>query len=136
MKYQAKSNSYVDLMGYKEKESIAGLSTVGQTHFKKEEMDGYRSWLKENNYDWEDPKLSLGYAKLGQVDLEKTFDTTEFSKIYSMMSKNLNINKIKIIGEDSVDCDYPYSLKRNKGKRLHRLGSRFWDDLRGGPRGL
>ena len=86
--------------------------------WKKREMDGFRSWLKDNGYDWEDPKLSLGYAKLGQVDLEKTFDSTEFPKIYGVMSKNLNINKIKIIGKDSVDCDYPYSLNDDNWKEM------------------
>ena len=35
-----------------------------------------------------------------------------------MMSKNLNINKIKIIGEDSVDCDYPYSLNDENWKEM------------------
>jgi len=86
--------------------------------WKKREMDGFRSWLKDNGYDWEDPKLSLGYAKLGQVDLEKTFDTTEFTKIYSVMSKNLNITEIKINGKDKVDCDYPYSLNDENWKEM------------------
>ena len=32
--------------------------------FKKKEMEGFRTWLKSNNYDWEDPKLSLGYQMI------------------------------------------------------------------------
>jgi hypothetical protein len=42
----------------------------GNAEWHKKEMQGFKTWLKENNYDWEDPKLSLGYIKLGQVDLK------------------------------------------------------------------
>ena len=59
-------------------------------------MDEYRAWLKENNYDWEDPKLSLGYIKIGQVDLQRTFGSSAtFKEIYETMSKNLNITTSK-----------------------------------------
>ena len=85
--------------------------------WKKREMDGFRYWLSENNYDWEDPKLSLGYAKIGQVNLEKSFGTNNFQKIYSIMSKNLNITKLSIIGKDSISFDFPYSLDDNNWKQ-------------------
>ena len=66
--------------------------------------------VKENNYDWEDAKLSLGYIKIGLVDLKKTFDNASFQDIYNTMTNNLDITSIKIVGLDSVECDYPYSL--------------------------
>jgi hypothetical protein len=86
--------------------------TVDEDTFdwKRKEMDDYRAWLKENNYDWEDAKLSLGYIKIGQVDLKKTFDNASFQEIYNTMTNNLDITSIKIVGLDSVECDYPYSL--------------------------
>ena len=64
--------------------------------FKKQEMDEYRAWLKDNNYDWNDPKLSLGYIKIGQVDLQRTFGTSAtFKEIHDTMTNNLNITNIK-----------------------------------------
>ena len=88
--------------------------------WKKKEMDGFRVWLADNNYDWNDPKLSLGYAKIGQVDLKNSFGTTEFREIYNIMSKNLNITKIKLIGEHGVECEYPYSLNDNDWKEIQK----------------
>ena len=39
-----------------------GDTITEETHtFKKKEIENFKKWLKENNYDWEDPKLSLGY---------------------------------------------------------------------------
>ena len=86
--------------------------------WKRREMEGFRSWLADNHYDWQDPKLSLGYAKIGQVDLERSYGTTDFNTIYSIMNKNLNITSIKVTGKDTVFCDYPYSLDDEDWKEM------------------
>ena len=87
--------------------------TINEDTFswKKEEMNDFRSWLKLNDFDWEDPKLSLGYIKLGQVDLKRSFGTENFLEIYKQLSNNLNITKIEIIEGKTTDCEYPYSLE-------------------------
>lgn len=90
----------------------------GTFGWKKKEMDGFRSWLSENNYDWQDPKLALGYAKIGQVDLEKAFGTLDFKKIYKIMSDNLNISNIAVVGDNPVSCGYPYSLDDDNWKEI------------------
>ena len=93
--------------------------------FKKKEMDKFREWLAENNYDWKDPTLALGYIKIGQVDLDDAFGTNvPFEKIYSKMSNNLNISKIKITGEHTVECDYPYTLESDNWKQIQLEGLR------------
>ena len=86
-------------------------------------MDHFRTWLKENNYDWEDPKLSLGYIKIGQVDLDKTFGKGKsFSEIYNVLSNNLNITNIKIVAKNEVECNYPYSLESDDWKQIQMEG--------------
>ena len=91
-----------------------GATITEETHdFKKEEMDGFRKWLEENNYDWEDPKLALGYIKLGQVDLD-----APFGDVYSSMKNNLNISCIEIDGEEAVKNYYPYKLGDDKWRQL------------------
>jgi hypothetical protein len=89
-----------------------GQTITERSHeFKKKEMDEFRDWLKLNGYDWEDPKLALGYIKIGQVDLKRTFgaDAT-FKDICETMNRNLNITSIKTISSGTIECDYPYSL--------------------------
>jgi hypothetical protein len=87
--------------------------------FKKEEMNEYRAWLKENNYDWEDPKLSLGYIKIGQVDLQRTFGSSAtFKEIYETMSKNLNISNIKTMSNRTIECEYPYTLDSDDWQQI------------------
>jgi len=62
--------------------------------FHKKEMTEYKTWLKRNGFDWDDPKLSLGYIKLGQVDLQKSFGTVDFFDIIEKLSRYLDIHKI------------------------------------------
>ncbi len=90
--------------------------------FKKEEMDGFRKWLSDNDYDWHDGKLSLGYIKLGQIDLNKNFGTQEFTKVYNLMKDNLNINKIQIAGNDTIDNVFPYTLESDNWKQIQIEG--------------
>ena len=94
--------------------------TINENTFdwKKEEMDQFRSWLKNNNYDWNDPKLALGYIKLGQVDLKRSFGTENFIEIYNKLSNNLNITKIEIIEAKTTDCEYSYSLESPDWKQI------------------
>ena len=101
-----------------------GQTITEQTHdFKKEEMDEYRAWLKENDYDWEDPKLSLGYIKIGQVDLQRTFGASAtFKEIYETMSNNLNITSIKTMSNSTIECEYPYTLDSDDWRQIQLEG--------------
>ena len=100
-----------------------GDTITESTHdFKKEEVDGFRKWLKENDYDWEDPKLALGYIKIGQVDLETSFQNRPFKLIYETMKDNLNIKNITIRGVGIHQNDFPYTLESNDWKQIQIEG--------------
>ena len=100
-----------------------GDTITESTHsFKSKEMDGFRKWLKENNYDWEDPKLSLGYIKIGQVDLETSFQNRPFKSIYEIMKDNLNIKNITIRGVGIHQNDFPYTLESDDWKQIQIEG--------------
>ena len=85
-------------------------------------MDEYRYWLEGNNYDWEDPKLSLGYIKVGQIDLEYSFKRNGFMEIYESMKNNLNISKIQISGEQIYENIFPYTLESDDWKQIQLEG--------------
>ncbi len=97
--------------------------TEEQHDFKKQEMNDYRKWLEANGYDWEDSKLRLGYIKIGQVDLQRTFGTdASIHKIHTVMTDNLNITSIRTITGPSVECDYPYTLDDVDWKQIQMKG--------------
>jgi len=96
-----------------------GRTITEQDVFKKEEMVQYRTWLEDNGFDWEDEKLSLGYIKIGQVDLQRTFGTdASIEKIHKMMSDNLDITSIRTIYGPTIENDYPYTLDSDDWKQM------------------
>ena len=98
--------------------------TEEQHDFKKEEMDEYRAWLHDNGYDWQDPKLSLGYIKIGQVDLDESFGNRSFKLIYDEMKDNLNIKSIAIQGSENYENSFPYTLESKDWKQIQIEGLR------------
>ena len=97
-----------------------GQSITEKNGFKKDEMDRFRTWLKTTEYSWDDPKLSLGYIKLGQIDLKRSFGTDNFLKIYKILLNNLNISKIEIIDSDNISNEYPYTLDSENWKQIQK----------------
>ena len=95
-----------------------GQTITDANDFKKTETEGFKKWLKDNDYDWEDPKLALGYIKLGQVDLKESFGTDNFSEVYQQMLNCLNIQKIQITGDKNIENVYNYSLSDSNWKEL------------------
>jgi hypothetical protein len=100
-------------------------------HFKKEEMDEYRTWLADNNYDWEDPRLSLGYIKIGQIDIENTFGGKDIQEIHNVLNDNLNIKSITAISDKIVKCDYSYTLDSEDWKQIQIEGLKSGYESRG-----
>jgi hypothetical protein len=58
----------------------AEISTKPITKWHCKEQTEFKEWLTRNGFDYNDPKLSLGHIKLGQINLEKSFGTKIFLK--------------------------------------------------------
>ena len=95
-----------------------GQTITDANDFKKTETEEFKKWLKDNDYDWEDPKLALGYIKLGQVDLNESFGTDNFLEVYKQMLNCLNIKKIQITGGKQIENVYNYSLSDSNWKDI------------------
>jgi hypothetical protein len=62
------------------------------------EQDQFRQWLTANNKDYKDPKLSLGYLPIGQVELRSSFGTTDGQTIWDILGEHLDIYSIEVDG--------------------------------------
>jgi hypothetical protein len=81
----------------------------------KVEQEEFHRWLAKNNFNQNDPTLSLGYIKLGQVNLLKSFGTNNFFNIIKILSKHLDIYKIKI---DDVENIFNYTWTEHNYKQM------------------
>ena len=87
-----------------------GQDTI--THsFMKTKLDDFRTWLKANNFDPEDPSLTIGHPKIGQVDFVKSFGTNDFLSVLAKLSKYLDVYSIKT---SDAYCEYEYTWHQSK----------------------
>jgi len=59
-----------------------------------QEMRGFRAWLERNNFDVNDTEYNYGYHSVGQVNLQKSFGTTDYRAIWPVLSRYLDIYRI------------------------------------------
>lgn len=73
-----------------------------------EEQLLFENWLLKNGLDPRDPKLSLGYLHLGNVDLQKSFQTDDMFEIWQQLETHSDIFSIEIGGIKNT-FDYCWS---------------------------
>ena len=84
-----------------------------QWHSKEQQQ--FREWLTRNDMDYNDPKLSLGYIKIGQVNLAKSFGTVDFTEILKKLSAHLDIYQIHA---DGVTGTFNYVWNDDNYKKM------------------
>jgi hypothetical protein len=70
--------------------------------------------------DYNDPKLSLGYIKIGQINLKKSFGTEDFTEMLKRLSAHLDIYQI-IIDDTTGTFDYVWSDDNYKQMQINFL---------------
>ena len=66
----------------------------------------FRTWLAANGFDPDDQSLTIGHPQVGQVDLVRSFGTTDYKVIWSQLSAQLDVYKIRT---SSAEATYNYS---------------------------
>jgi len=84
------------------------------------QIEGFRSWLERNNFDPNDSQYNFGYHPVGQVLLEKSFGTSDFRKIWPILSSHLDIYSIEA-GTASAIYDYTWTDKDYYSQQIERL---------------
>ena len=74
------------------------VTRLDQHPWHDKQQQDFQSWLLDNKLDPQDPKLSLGYLPIGQVDLQRSFGTTDMFEIWEKLSSHLDIFSIEIDG--------------------------------------
>jgi hypothetical protein len=94
------------------------------------EISHFEEWLKANNRDPQDPKLSLGYLPLGQVDLLDSFGTRDYKTIWEILSTHLDIYSIEVNGTVQT-FDYCWSDPTYKQQQINMMRPGYDHSSRG-----
>jgi hypothetical protein len=87
----------------------------GENPWHNQEQEEFTSWLIKNGLDPTNPKLSLGYLPIGQVDLETSFNTTNYQTIWDQLSEHLDIHSVEV---DGIKNTFEYCWSDSNYKQL------------------
>jgi hypothetical protein len=65
----------------------------------------FQTWLIKNGFDPDDKSLTIGHPQVAQVDLERSFGTTDYRDIWAQLADHLDVYKIRI---DNIEATYEY----------------------------
>jgi hypothetical protein len=65
----------------------------------------FRTWLIKNGFDPDDKSLTIGHPQVAQVDLERSFGSTDYRDIWAQLADHLDVYKIRI---DNIEATYEY----------------------------
>ena len=85
---------------------IEWANDPGAYHWQITKLGEFREWLIANGFDPNDKSLTIGHPKVGQVDLARSFGTTDYKAIWSQLSTKLDVYKIST---SSAEATYNYS---------------------------
>lgn len=80
----------------------------GAYHWQQKKLTEFREWLTANGFDPEDKNLTIGHPKVAQVNLVKSFGTTDYKQIWAQLAQHLDVYKIQV-GNISATYDYNWS---------------------------
>ena len=85
---------------------IEWANNPGEFYWQKIKLKEFREWLTNNGFDPEDKNLTIGHPKVGQVDLIRSFGTTDYQTIWNQLAEHLNVAQIKT---STHCCEYNYN---------------------------
>jgi hypothetical protein len=84
---------------------IEWANNPGEFPFQIKQLAEFRQWLIHNGFDPEDKTLTIGHPQVGQVNLQKSFGTTNYKHIWSALNERLNVTAIRT---SQASATYPY----------------------------
>ena len=80
----------------------------GAFPWQQKQLREFREWLVKNGFDPEDKMLTIGHPKVAQVDLIKSFGTTDYLAIWDQLNNFQDVYRISV-GETSAEYNYRWS---------------------------
>jgi hypothetical protein len=87
---------------------IEWANNPGEFKWQKIKIAEFRQWLIDNGFDPNDKSLTIGHPQVGQVNLERSFKTTDYTTIWNTLNQQLDVWSIRTSNNYAV-YDYHWS---------------------------
>jgi len=92
----------------------------GAYSWQKTKLQEFRIWLLANGFDPEDKSLTIGHPKVAQVDVMRSFGTTDYEKIWAQLAQHLDVLSIRT-GWGEATYNYRWSDLDYREQQIRRL---------------
>ena len=80
----------------------------GAYPWQQQQLADFREWLITNGFDPEDQNLTIGHPKVAQVDLIRSFGTSDYQQIWGQLNNYQDVYKISV-GNTTAYYEYKWS---------------------------
>jgi hypothetical protein len=91
---------------------IEWANNPGAFHWQIKKLAEFQQWLIDNGFDPEDKSLTIGHPQVAQVDLKRSFGTTDYRAIWTQLESHLDVYRVQTSWGEAVydyrwnDTDY------------------------------
>jgi hypothetical protein len=78
----------------------------GAYHWQIKQLAEFREWLARNGFNPDDASLTIGHPQVGQVDLARSFGTTDYQAIWAQLAQHLDVYSVRTSTASAI---YNYS---------------------------
>ena len=78
--------------------------------WRQQQLQEFRTWLERNGFDPDDPELTIGHPRIGQVDLERSFGTQDHAHIIAVLANYTDVVEVR---SSDARAEYPYHWSDN-----------------------
>lgn len=87
---------------------IEWANNPGNRSWQQRHLADFRTWLINNGFDPEDRTLTIGHPQVGQVDVQRSFGTTDYRAVWHALEQHMNVLQIKT-SQASVTYNYNWT---------------------------
>ena len=99
---------------------IEWANNPGNFEWQKKHLNNFRKWLTNNGFDPEDKSLTIGHPKVAQVDLIRSFGTTDYRLIWQQLTTFHDVYSIKTSDASAV-YNYKWSDADFKQRQIDAI---------------
>jgi hypothetical protein len=84
----------------------------GAYHWQIAQLAEFRTWLERNGFNPDEPSLTIGHPQVGQVNLQRSFGTTDYQAIWAQLAQHLDVYSVRTSTAGAIynyrwsDADY------------------------------
>lgn len=99
---------------------IEWANNPGDYHWQKSDLIKFKQWLLDNGFDPGDKTLTIGHPQVGQVDLIKSFGSTDYNIIWAQLGLHLDIYSVRT-KTAAVIYEYNWSDSDYKDRQINHI---------------